>query len=157
LDELEDGEDGPKKSSAKADLILSIVKMSMLKIYRERSAPKAAEPEPATKETSGPSRPKAGTRSKPGQPPSAAVKPVPPSLAKATVFGTLVPYLHYQAFLRRLLQVLAEFKRTIVSFGLDLGIRRKDSGVVGGLDWASLVGGSDGYKDGSIDVTLEGR
>jgi hypothetical protein len=53
--------------------------------------------------------------------------------------------------------VLAEFKRTIASFGLDLGIRRKDSGEVGGLDWASLVGGTDGYKDGSIDVTLEGR
>jgi hypothetical protein len=157
IDELEGDEDGPKTSSAKADLILSIVKMSMLKIYRERSAPKAAEPEPATKETSGPSRPKAGVRSKPGQPPSAAVKPVPPPLAKATVFGTLVPYLHYQAFLGRLLQVLKEFKRTIASFGLDLGIRRKDSGKVGGLDWASLVGGTDGYKDGSIDVTLEGR
>lgn len=157
MDELEGDEDGPKKSSAKADLILSIVKMSMLKIYRERSAPKAAEPEPATKETSGPSRPKAGARSRPSQPPSAAVKSLPPSLAKATVFGMLVPYLHYQAFLGRLLQVLKEFKRTIASFGLDLGIRRKDSGKVGGLDWASLVGGTDGYKDGSIDVTLEGR
>jgi hypothetical protein len=150
-------EDGPKPSSAKADLILSIVKMSMLKIYRERSAPKAVEPEPATKEISGPSRPKAGARSKPGQPSSAAVKPVQPPSAKATVFGTLVPYLHYQAFLERLLQVLAEFKRTIASFGLDLEIRRKDSGEVGGLDWASLVGGTDGYKDGSIDVILEGR
>ncbi|KAG7529521.1 hypothetical protein FFLO_05589 [Filobasidium floriforme] len=157
LDELEDGEDVPKRSSAKADLILSIVKMSMLKIYRERSAPKAVEPEPATEEISGPSRPKAGTRSKPGQPPSAAVKPVQPPSAKATVFGTLVPYLHYQAFLGRLLQVLGEFRKTIGSFGLDFGIRRKDSGVVGGLDWASLVGGTDGYKDGSIDVTLEGR
>lgn len=131
--------------------------MGMLKIYRERSAPKAVEAEPTTKELSGPSRPKAGARAKPSQTPSATVKSPQPPSAKATVFGTLVPYLHYQAFLGRLLQVLAEFKRTIASFGLDLGIRRKDSGEVGGLDWASLVGGTDGYKDGSIDVTLEGR
>ena len=151
VDDLDHHKEKQRKPSAKADLILSIIKMSMLKIYRERKAPKPAEPEAASKEV--PVRTKGGARPKPVQTTPAVTK-TPPT---GTILGMLVPYLHYQAFLHRLLEILIEFKKTIASFGLDLGIRRKDSGEVGGLDWASLVGGSEGYKDGSIDVTLEGR
>lgn len=132
--------------------MMSIVKMSMLKVYRDRKAPKPATvPDPAPKEA--PARGKAGAKNKPAQPPAPIVKPVPP----VTILGALVPYLHYQAFLQRLLGILSEFRKTIESFGLGLGIRRKDNGEVGGLDWASLVGGTESYKDGSCDVTLEGR
>lgn len=158
MEHLDHEEEALRRPSARADLILSIVKMSMLKIYRERRSPKP-DPEALVpnKEVQPPPRMKGGVRSKANQPTPTPAKT--PPVKTMTILGTLVPYLYYQAFLRRLLRILSEFKKTIDSFGLDLGIRRKDDGQVGGLDWAGLVGGSGegDHKDGSVDVTLENR
>jgi hypothetical protein len=152
LDDLEDETDGiPLKGSAKADLILSIIKMSMFRLYRSRKRNKGQEPEaqskslPPAKSTTGPTK---------------SIQPNPNVTKTAeppTLLGTLVPYLYYQAFLRRLLGILADFQEIISSFGLRMGIKRKDSGEVGGLNWDGLLGRAGGMEDGSIDVTLEDR
>ena len=123
----------------------------MFRVYRSRGRTKGQEPEapnkslPPSKSTTGPA--------KPNQPNQAIAK----TAESPTLLGTLVPYLYYQAFLHRLLEILADFQKTISSFGLSMGIKRKDSGAVGGLNWDGLLGRAGGMEDGSIDVTLEDR
>ena len=152
LDDLEDEADGVSlKGSAKADLILSIIKMSMFRLYRSRNRNKGQEPEASTKNLP------------PAKSTTGPIKLIQPNpvVAKTTdtpnLLGTLVPYLYYQAFLHRLLGILADFQKTISSFGLRMAIKRKDSGEVGGLNWDGLLGRAGGMEDGSIDVTLEDR
>jgi hypothetical protein len=152
LDDLEEGEGViSRRGSARADLVLSIIKMSMLRLYRARKRPPVQEVDSSGKNVL-PSKSLAGP-AKPLQPVKLSVKP----LDLPTLLGTLVPYLYYQAFLHRLLEVLSEFKRTIDSFGFQMDIKRKDSGEVGGLNWGALVGTAGEMQDGSIDVTLEDR
>jgi hypothetical protein len=138
--------------SVRADLILSIIKLSMIKLYRARKEKATAPPPPpATNVRTG--LPRAGSV----PPNNPATQPAVQVAQNNTLLGNLVPYLHYQAFLQSLLRTLDNFDFIMKSFGLSMSVRRKDNGQIGGLDWVGLTGVGDGFRDGSLDVTLEDR
>lgn len=133
FDRAADESEDDSDSDGVSDLVIAVTRLAMLRIYRHRKALKQA------------------ALSNQGPP-----NPVRPILA------TIIPYLHFQAFTRQLLDTLEGYKQVTRALGFELQITRNDGGFTGGMDWESLL--SDGIDQHAmrslskrIDVLLEGR
>lgn len=115
------------------DLILAIARLAMLRIYRHRKAHQAA----MSAQTS----------------PPASARPI---------LATIVPYLHYQAFIAQMMTILEAYQTQLDSFGFKMQIFRGDGGASGGMDWTSLLADRPEEVQAQslsrgIDLVIEGR
>lgn len=158
LDELDQETLSAQAISPTADLIFSVAKLCMLRVYRSRKLDLGAQAEGMASQTSFESQ-RSTARATSLAPVEANNNAASQSQTSQlpTILGSLVPYLKYQAFLNKILYLVHQFKITVNALGLELDVKRFDDGKLGGMDWARLIGKGEQAREGLLQMYLEGR